>query len=194
MSAVSWNRVADCNLEPKFDITIRGRVQDWTSQSEIGAPLISDFLTSGGFQGVIPETGLALFHSTSCIMGAPRRHQYRRGYDASSIRMASPFTAMLARLWSAAIPCRQRATRRSRVGTLPRIHTVRDSKSAISVSAQVRKSELNGMLALNDLRLAPFTVCGYVCLWVCEVGTLPLHSGAHTHGAPILRRHSTIWA
>ena len=58
-------------------------------------------------------------------MGAPRRHQYRRGYDASSIRMASPFTAVLARLWSAAIPCRQRATRRSRVGTLPRADTAR---------------------------------------------------------------------
>ena len=46
----------------------------------------------------------------------------------------------LARLWSAAIPCRQRATRRSRVGTLPRIDTVRGSKSAIPVFAQVRKS------------------------------------------------------
>jgi hypothetical protein len=50
-----------------------------------------DFLTSGGFRGFFPETGLALFHPTSCIMGALKRHQYRRGYDASPTRMAPPF-------------------------------------------------------------------------------------------------------
>ena len=43
----------------------------------------------------------------------------------------------------AAIACRQRATRRSRVGTLPQADTAGGSrsKSAISISAEVRKSE-----------------------------------------------------
>ena len=44
----------------------------------------------------------------------------------------------------AAIACRQRATRRSRVGTLPQADTAGGSrsKSAISISAEVRKSEI----------------------------------------------------
>ena len=43
----------------------------------------------------------------------------------------------------AAMTCRQRATRRSRVGTLPQADTAGGSrsKSAISISAEVRKSE-----------------------------------------------------
>ena len=64
--------------------------------------------------------------STAPTARSPR--QYRRGYDASPIRMAAPFapcSAEFARLWRAAIPCRQRATRRSRVGTLPRADTAR---------------------------------------------------------------------
>ena len=68
-----------------------------------------------------PGNGLGAFHSISCILGAPTRHQYRHGYDASPTRMASPFASGLARPHAlAAIACRQRATRRSRVGTLPR--------------------------------------------------------------------------
>ena len=65
-------------------------------------------------------------HSLAPSARSPR--QYRRGYDASPIRMAAPFapgSAGFARLWRAAIPCRQRATRRSRVGTLPRADTAR---------------------------------------------------------------------
>ena len=38
-----------------------------------------------------PGNGLGTFHSISCILGAPTRHQYRRGYDASPTRRASPF-------------------------------------------------------------------------------------------------------
>ena len=56
----------------------------------------SDFLTSGGFRWGFPESDLALFHPTSCIMGEPTRHQYRRGYDASPTRMAAPFALRLA--------------------------------------------------------------------------------------------------
>ena len=68
-----------------------------------------------------PGNGLGAFHSISCILGAPTRHQYRHGYDASPTRMASPFASGLARPHAlAAVACRQRATRRSRVGTLPR--------------------------------------------------------------------------
>ena len=40
---------------------------------------------------------VALFHPTSCIMGEPTRHQYRRGYDASPTRMAAPFAPGFAR-------------------------------------------------------------------------------------------------
>jgi hypothetical protein len=62
----------------------------------IRSSIIPDFLTSGGFRWGFPESDLALFHPTSCIMGEPTRHQYRRGYDASPTRMAAPFALRLA--------------------------------------------------------------------------------------------------
>ena len=77
----------------------------------------------------LPDLGRVLQGASGNGLGTSRptvapeqesRHQYRRGCDASPIRMAAPFALGLARLWRAAIACRQRATRRSRVGTLPR--------------------------------------------------------------------------
>ncbi len=80
---------------------------------------------------VFPGNGLGTFSSDCRRRGrglsSPVPTRLRRVAHSNG----SPFASGLARLWSAAIPCRQRATRRSRVGTLPRINTVRDSKSAI---------------------------------------------------------------
>jgi hypothetical protein len=44
----------------------------------------SDFLTSGGFRGVFPETGLALFHLISCTENVRRPAADRTGEEAAS--------------------------------------------------------------------------------------------------------------
>jgi hypothetical protein len=82
-------RRIDCNQDYDYD-------QDFGGFDKARDNVNSDILTSGGFRGFFPETGLALFHPTSCIMGALKRHQYRRGYDASPTRMAAPFALGLA--------------------------------------------------------------------------------------------------
>ena len=89
-----------------------------------------------------PGNGLGTFsfeflhHGRTEAAPVPTRLRRVAHSNGCAIRPGTRMTVCLA-----AIPCRQRATRRSRVGTLPRINAVRDSKSAIPVSGQVRKSE-----------------------------------------------------
>ena len=84
----------------------------------------SDFLTSGGFRGAFPETGLALFSSDCRHWGSgvssPVPTRLRRVAHSNGFAIR-PETRMIVCL--AALACRQRATRRSRVGTLLRADT-----------------------------------------------------------------------
>ncbi len=82
-----------------------GQKQD-KNKGQTRMALTSDFLTSGGFRGVFPETGLALFRPISCTENVRRpaadltrrgvRDHSRRSRDAPEWRLAGTASPHLA--------------------------------------------------------------------------------------------------
>ena len=70
-------RRIDCNQDHDYD-------QDFGGFDKARDNVNSDILTSGGFRGFFPETGLALFHLIAAAGAAESRHQYRRGPSTGS--------------------------------------------------------------------------------------------------------------
>ena len=70
-------RRIDCNQDYDYD-------QDFGGFDKARDNVNSDILTSGGFRGFFPETGLALFHLIAAAGAAESRHQYRRGPSTGS--------------------------------------------------------------------------------------------------------------
>ena len=121
VACVPWRSIVISNWRSRFKLPDLGRYSRGFPGNGLGT-FPSDFLHPGRADSTPVPTRL-------------RRVAHSNGF---AVRPGIRTVVCLA-----AIACRQRATRRSRVGTLPQADTAGGSrsKSAISISAEVRKSE-----------------------------------------------------